>query len=91
VLVGLVPLIGGGLMFAVFAKAAVFYSNGANNYSKPFLGIQVPLVIGIGGLLLGIPFMVLCALKFREFFSRKTEVAPSGLLDAPVEHAADHF
>ena len=45
-------------------------------------GIQIPIVIGIGGLLLGIPLMVLCAAKFREFFSRKTEVAPEGLLDA---------
>jgi len=91
VLVGLLPLAGGGLMFAIFAKAFNDYSKAGANYSQPFLGIQVPLVIGIGGLLLGIPFMVLCAVKFREFFSRKTEVAPAGLLDAPVEHATDHF
>ena len=47
--------------------------------------------IGIGGLLLGVPLMVLCAVKFREFFSRTTEVAPAGLLDAPARHAADHI
>ena len=44
-----------------------------------------------GGLLLGIPLMAICAVKFRGFFSRKTEVAPAGILDAPVAHAADHF
>jgi len=91
VLVGLLPLAGGGLMFAIFAKAFNDYSKAGANYSQPFLGIQVPIVIGVGGLLLGVPFMVLCAVKFREFFSRKTEVAPAGLLDAPVEHATDHF
>jgi hypothetical protein len=35
--------------------------------------------------------MVLCAVKYRGFFRPKTETAPAGLLDAPVEHAADHF
>ena len=37
-------------------------------YAKPLFGIQIPIVIGIGSLLLGIPLMILCALKFREFF-----------------------
>jgi amino acid transporter len=82
VLVGLVPLAGGGLMFAVFARAFDYYNNGANNYAKPFLGIQIPLLIGVGGLLLGVPFMVLCFFKFHPFFSRKTEIAPEGVLDS---------
>ncbi len=37
-------------------------------------------MIGIGSLLLGIPFMFLAGAKFRPFFRRKTEVAPPGLL-----------
>jgi hypothetical protein len=44
-------------------------------------GIQVPIVIGIGSLLLGVPLMVICAVKYRRFFSRKPEVAPAGILD----------
>ena len=91
VLAGLLPVLGGGMMGFIFVKAWIVESQPDYNYSSPLFGIQVPIVIGIGGLLLGIPFMLLCAFKFREFFSRKTEVAPAGLLDAPVGHAADHF
>ena len=40
----------------------------------------MPIVIGIGSLLLGVPLMLLAAAKFRPFFRRKTEVAPPGLL-----------
>ena len=56
-------------------------SKAANAYSKPWLGIQVPIAIGVGGLLLGVPLMLLCAFRFRAFFRRRTEVAPPGLLD----------
>jgi len=90
-LVCLLPLVGAALMFAVFAKAFHDYSQTGAGYSKPLWGIQIPIVIGIGTLLLGIPLMLLCAVKFRDFFRRKTEVAPPGLLDKPVEHATSHF
>jgi amino acid transporter len=83
VLAGLLPVLGGGMMGFVFVKSFIVeqYTQGYN-YSTPLFGIQIPIVIGIGGMLLGIPLMALCAVKFREFFSRKTEVAPQGLLDA---------
>ncbi len=87
VLAGLLPVLGGGMMAFIFVKAWLVVNTPGYNYSKPFLGMQVPLVIGIGGLLLGIPFMALCAFKFRAFFSRRTEVAPDGSLAVPV--AAD--
>jgi amino acid transporter len=90
-LVGLLPLAGAVLMFAVFGKAFHDYSQTGAGYSKPLFGIQIPIVIGIGTLLLGIPLMLICAAKYRAFFRRKTEVAPAGLLDAPVEHAASHL
>jgi amino acid transporter len=90
-LVGLFPLLGGVLMFAIFGKAFHDYSQAGANYSNPVFGIQVPIVIGVGGLLLGIPLMLLCAAKFRGFFNRRTEVAPDGVLDAAVEHASSHF
>ena len=91
VLVGLLPLAGCVLMFAVFGKAFHDYSQTGSGYSKPLWGIQIPIVIGIGTLLLGVPLMVICAVKYRTFFRRRTEVAPDGLLDAPVERAASHF
>ncbi len=51
----------------------------------------IPIVIGIGLTLLGGPLMILCAVKFREFFSRKPEVAADGALDAVPEEVALHF
>ncbi len=80
VLAGLVPVLGGLMMGFIFVKAWIVESAQSYNYSQPVLGIQMPIFIGIGSLLLGIPFAILCAFKFREYFSRKTEVAPEGLI-----------
>ena len=44
-------------------------------------------MIGIGSLLLGIPIMLICAAKFRDFFSRPLEVAASGCARASGDHA----
>jgi amino acid transporter len=79
-LAGLVPVLGGAMMAFIFVKAWIVESNPDYNYSAPWLGIQVPIVIGIGSLLLGIPFMLLAWAKLRPFFRRKTEVAPPGLI-----------
>jgi amino acid transporter len=78
--VGLLPLAGGILMFAIFAKAFHDFSQAGYNYSTPLFGIQIPIVIGIGSLLLGIPLMIACALKMPEFFRRRTEVAPADIV-----------
>jgi amino acid transporter len=80
ILAGLVPVLGGLMMGFIFVKAWIVESNPSYNYSSPLWGIQVPIVIGIGGLLLGIPFMILAFFKLRPFFRRKTEVAPPGLI-----------
>ncbi len=80
-LAGLAPVVGGLMMGFVFVKALIVDSGADYNYSAPVAGVQLPILIGIGSLLLGIPIMVICAVKYREFFSRKTEVAPEGLLD----------
>jgi hypothetical protein len=42
-------------------------------------------------LLLGNPFKVVCAVKPREYDSRRTEVAPRGLLGSPFEVAGSHL
>ena len=79
-LAGLVPVLGGAMMAFIFVKAWIVESDPNYNYSTPLWGIQVPIVIGIGGLLLGIPFMILAFFKLRPYFRRKTEVAPPGLI-----------
>jgi amino acid transporter len=81
ILAGLAPVVGGLMMAFIFVKAFIVDSGAGYNYANPVLGIQIPILIGIGSLLLGIPIMILCAFKFREYFSRKTELAPAGLLD----------
>ena len=90
-LAGLVPLLGAGMMAAVFYKAFQYYNTAGNNYSNALLGIQVPIVIGIGGLLLGVPFLVLCAVTLRPFFRLRPETPPPGILEQPVEHAGTHL
>ena len=78
-------------MAAIFVKAFIDYSKAGASYSTPLFGIQIPIVIGIGGLLLGVPLMLLCSLKYKEFFGRKLEVAADGALDVELEHVAAHF
>jgi amino acid transporter len=90
---GVAPLLGFLMLAFIFGKAAHDYSRAGFNYSAPLLGIQVPIVIGIGGLLLGIVAMLFALVPYRDYFRRKpyTEVSPPGLLEAPVEHAPTHL
>jgi amino acid transporter len=90
-LAGIVPLAGCVVMFLVLGKAFTYYDTAGNNYSTPLFGIQVPIVIGIGSLLLGVPLALVSAAYFRRFFSRRPEVAPAGVLEQPVEHARAHL
>jgi amino acid transporter len=82
-LLGLGPLIGGLMLFGIGIKAAFYYGHAANVSSKPILHITLPLWIGIGGMILGAVIMVASRPFFKEFFSRKLETAPPGLLDQP--------
>jgi amino acid transporter len=82
-LLGVGPLAGGLILWGVGVKAAIFYGHAANVESKPILGITLPLWMGIGGMVLGAIIMVASRPVFREYFSRKAEVAPPGILDRP--------
>jgi amino acid transporter len=77
--VGLLPLLGGLIMLGIFVKAFHDYSRKGAGFSAPLLGIQVPIVIGIGALLLGLPLLALAALRLPAFFRRKSEVASPDL------------
>ncbi len=82
-LLGLGPLIGGLMLFGIGVKAAFYYGHAANVSSKPILGITLPLWMGIGGMILGGVIMIASRPYFKEYFSRKLETAPPGLLDQP--------
>ncbi len=82
-LLGLGPLLGGLMLWGIGVKAAFYYGEAANVESKPILGITLPLWMGIGGMILGAIIMLISRPFFREFFSRKTETAPPGLLEEP--------
>jgi amino acid transporter len=87
-LVGLVPLLGGAGMFFVFIKSYITSSKAGANYSAPFLGVQVPIVIGVGGLLLGVVFMAAQWIFMPDFFKRRTETADPAILEAHLSHTA---
>ncbi|HEY2767596.1 MAG TPA: APC family permease [Solirubrobacteraceae bacterium] len=82
-LLGLGPLLGGLMLFGIGIKAAFFYGHAENVESPPIAGITLPLWMGIGGMVLGGVIMIASRPFFKEFFSRKTETAPPGLLKQP--------
>jgi hypothetical protein len=71
VFAGVIPLVGGGMMAYVAVKAFGYYNTAGNNYSKPLIGIQTPILVGIGGLILGVVLMFASWPFFTGFFSRK--------------------
>jgi len=82
-LLGAGPLLGGLMLLGVGLKAAFYYGHTENVSSKPILGITLPLWMGIGGMILGFVIMLISRPYFREYFSRKTEVAQPGILERP--------
>jgi amino acid transporter len=87
-LVGLVPFLGFAGMTYVFVKSYITVNTPGYNYSAPILGIQVPIVIGIGGLLLGLVFMAAQWVFMPEFFKRRLQTADPAILEAHLSHAA---
>jgi amino acid transporter len=82
-LLGLGPLAGGLVLWAVGVYAAIYYGHKEHVASKPILGITLPLWMGIGGMILGGVIMIASRPFFRDYFSRKLETAPPGVLDRP--------
>jgi len=85
---GLIPLVGGLMLFGIACKAYDYYSTAGNNYSKPLIGIQTPIVVGIGGLILGVILMLVSWPFFTEFFHRRWgESADPNMLAPDVDAA----
>lgn len=80
-MLGALPMIGGLSMFAVGVKAYTYYngSEGGKKYGPFTLSVWM----GCGGLVLGLVLMLVSRPIFKDFFKRKTETAPPGILDAP--------
>jgi amino acid transporter len=90
-LVGLAPVLGGVIFFGIGIYAITYYAHAANAEGKEYLGLTLPIWFGGIGMVLGVVLMLISRRHFREFFSRKTEKAPAGLLDIPVERAPAHL
>jgi amino acid transporter len=91
-LAGLIPLLGGLMMGYVGIKAFGYYNTAGNNYSHALGGIQTPILVGIGGLILGIVLMFVSWPFFTGFFSRRLETAdPRVLLDDATHKEPPHY
>jgi amino acid transporter len=79
-LIGVLPTAGGVILLALFIKSC-FDLGRTNAGSTVIFGIGGPLVIGLGALLIGIPFMLIAQWKIHgDFFKRKPEVADPSLV-----------
>jgi len=85
-LAGLIPVAGGIMMGYIGVKAFGYYSTAGNNYSHPLAGIQTPILVGVGGLILGIVLMFASWPFFPEFFRRRLETADPAVLVEDVGH-----
>ena len=84
---GLLPFLGGVIMFGIGIKAITYYGHAENSEGKIYLGLTLPLWFGGIGMVIGLVLAIVSRPFYGPFFSRKTETAPPGLLDAPVERA----
>src|SRR5262249_5107472 len=71
ILVGLAPLLGGVIMFAIGGYAIYFYGKAANSEGKIYLHLTLPLWFGGVGMILGIVLMLVSRAYFKPFFARK--------------------
>jgi amino acid transporter len=90
-LVGLGPFVGGLMFYGIGIYAITHYAHAAYAEHKEYFGLTLPIWFGGIGMIFGFVLMLLSRPRFREFFARKRETAPLGLLDQPVERAPAHF
>jgi hypothetical protein len=71
-------------LFWAFGKSAIDLAKPENSESgDSWFGLGPPLVIGIGLLLIGIPFMLFWRTRRTGFFDRRLETAPDDLDASP--------
>jgi hypothetical protein len=79
------------MMYGIGIYAIKYYGHKAHAEGKEYLGLTLPLWFGGIGMIVGLVIMFASRPFFKEFFSRKTETAPAGILDEPLAHAPAHF
>jgi amino acid transporter len=90
-LLGVGPVLGGLIFYGIGGYAIYFYGKAENAEGQVLAGITLPLWFGVGGMVLGAILMLISRPYFREFFSRKRETCPKGMLERPVERAPMHL
>ncbi|MGA2011109.1 MAG: APC family permease [Solirubrobacteraceae bacterium] len=81
VFAGVLPLFGFVSLGYVFVQSYLDYSKPGAGASPPVLGIQVPIVIGIGAVALGLVLMIPAWLTYRHgYFARRPEAAAADAL-----------
>ena len=74
-LIGAAPLAGAAALAYVFARSAINLANPVNSGGRSLLGVGSPVVIALGGLLLGLVLMQLQRRSAPAFFERRSETA----------------
>jgi amino acid transporter len=86
-LIGLIPLAGGLFLGYIAVKSFGYYNNHTNDYSHALLGIQTPILVGVGGLIVGVVLMFAAWPFFPQYFSgRWWETADPEVLVDQREH-----
>ena len=78
VFIGVLPVLGGLMLFGLFGKSVYDLSKPANSESgDSWFGVGPPLVIGLGLLLVGVVLMIVWRVRggpeARRFFARRPE------------------
>jgi amino acid transporter len=68
---GAVPTFGGLVLMGILVRGVIYYGHSINDYSKPFLGLGVPVWIGILGVGSGIVLMLIRRQTSPGFFRRE--------------------
>ena len=81
VLIGVLPAIGAVVLLFVFFKTVWDARNAAYDYGTVFGGVGTVLVFGTGLLVLGVPLMMWCSMKYPKFFTYRPD--PADLVKDP--------
>ena len=82
VFAGVLPMLGFLALAFVFVRAYMNYSQSGAGASPPLLGVQIPIVIGLGSVLLGLLLLIPSYAAYRGgYFRRRPEVAAADALE----------
>jgi amino acid transporter len=90
IMAGVLPVLGGAMLTGIFIKAYHDYNTASTdvNYTGGLAGFGTPVLIGVGGLLIGVVLLVWANIAYPRFFRRKLEVAPPGVLEGETTGTA---